>query len=310
MDMKYAVISDIHGNLPAFEAVLADAKNQGVDKFLLIGDYASSFPWGNSVMDIIRNLPNAVVIKGNGEDYFIDIFSRKQLDFSNKQFTPVYWAYNSLSPENLEYVMSLPQTAVINDGGVDIYLNHALNVFYRYPNVKLFHPLNLRRAIEGAQFPISQYNCRATEAILACDGAVADMEALPMAVHLFGHNHMQFNMEYKGRMFVNPGSCGEPLDINTDASYTILNCANGRCLTQQRRVAYDLEETAKKLRESPYTKCAPEWSRVMELELYSAKDYFFEFVMHISETAKAMGETVHPISNEAFDAAAKTWMKL
>jgi len=50
--MKYAIISDIHGNLFAFKEVLADAKAQGVDMYLLIGDYASSFPWGNDVWDV------------------------------------------------------------------------------------------------------------------------------------------------------------------------------------------------------------------------------------------------------------------
>ena len=54
--MKYAIISDIHGNLPALEAVIADAEQQGADKFLFLGDYYRNLPLGNEVTDVIRKL--------------------------------------------------------------------------------------------------------------------------------------------------------------------------------------------------------------------------------------------------------------
>ncbi|MCL2372294.1 MAG: metallophosphoesterase [Defluviitaleaceae bacterium] len=54
--MTYAIISDIHGNLPAFEAVLADARAYNVDMYLLVGDYTNGFPWGAGVIKRIRGL--------------------------------------------------------------------------------------------------------------------------------------------------------------------------------------------------------------------------------------------------------------
>ena len=60
--MKHAIISDIHGNIHAFKAVLADAMLQNVDKFLLLGDYASSFPYGNDVVDTIRKSENRLYL--------------------------------------------------------------------------------------------------------------------------------------------------------------------------------------------------------------------------------------------------------
>jgi len=300
--MKYAIISDIHGNLPAFEAVLADAREQGVDKFLLLGDYASSFPWGNDVIETIRNLPNAVVIKGNGEDYLIN-FRNKQNDLTLKQFAPVSWGYKSLSPQNLEYVMNLPPTMKVGD----IYLYHSLHVFYRTPIVEFFLSNAYREMMNASQFTHVEYIPRATAAILARPDAVADMEALPPGIHLFGHDHLQFHMEYEGRVFINPGSCGEPLDWNTAAPYTILEYKNGVHSIEERRVEYDLQATAQKLRESEYTAIAPVWSRVMELELFTGKDYFMPFVLHLGETGKAMGEEGHPVSDAVFDAACETW---
>ena len=296
--MKYAIISDTHGNAPALKAVLADAQEQKVDKFLLLGDYASNFPWGNEVVEIIRNLPNAIVIKGNGEDYLAGT------QHSHKQFAPVNWAYNSLSPQNHEYLKSLPAT--LTEG--DIYLSHSHHVFYyRTPPVDLFSSDEYREMMNTSPFSREEYFSRATAAILARPDAVADIKALPRGVHLFGHNHLQFHMEYEGRIFINPGSCGEPLDWNTNAPYTILEYKNGVPQIEERRVKYDLQATAQKLRESEFTTIAPEWSRLMELELFTGKDYFMPFVVHIVETAKAMGETGYPVSDAAFDAACATW---
>ena len=71
--MRYAVISDIHGNYPALKAVLADAGTQGTDTYLLLGDYTVVFPWVNEVTETIRGLKPSFVIRGNGEDYLIDL---------------------------------------------------------------------------------------------------------------------------------------------------------------------------------------------------------------------------------------------
>lgn len=57
--MKYAIISDIHGNMPALKLVLEDARKQGADAFLFAGDYCVSAPWFNEVVACMRSLTNA-----------------------------------------------------------------------------------------------------------------------------------------------------------------------------------------------------------------------------------------------------------
>ena len=49
--MRYAIFSDIHGNLPALQAALCDAKGYSVDKYLFLGDYIRDFPWPNEVVE-------------------------------------------------------------------------------------------------------------------------------------------------------------------------------------------------------------------------------------------------------------------
>jgi len=68
--MKIAVFSDVHGNLPALELMLADAK--GVDQFICLGDVVNYGPWSNECVQIISELKNCIKIRGNHEDYFIE----------------------------------------------------------------------------------------------------------------------------------------------------------------------------------------------------------------------------------------------
>jgi len=136
--MKYAVISDIHGNNHAFQAVLADAEAIGVDTYLLLGDYASSFPQGGEVVDAIRKLKSAVVVRGNGEDYFAPLKGKDFKELTHEQMKPVYWGYRSLSPENLDYVLNLPQTAAFTDCGIKVNLEHNTSMFYQQPKIKPF----------------------------------------------------------------------------------------------------------------------------------------------------------------------------
>ena len=67
--MKTAIISDIHGNAPAFKAILEDAAKQGITDYILGGDYCLSGPYPNECIDLIRNLNNSYVIRGNEEQY-------------------------------------------------------------------------------------------------------------------------------------------------------------------------------------------------------------------------------------------------
>ena len=65
MSKRYAIISDVHGNLPAFEMVLSDAKKRGVDEFIIAGDYCLSGPYPDGCISTLRNLENAHIIRGN-----------------------------------------------------------------------------------------------------------------------------------------------------------------------------------------------------------------------------------------------------
>jgi putative phosphoesterase len=305
--LKYAIISDVHGNIHAFKAVLADAMSQGADKFLLLGDYASSFPYGNDVVDTIRKLESYVAIRGNGEGYLIDLKDSNLKELTNEQFKPVYWAYRSLSAENLEYLSELPESTILTDGDTKIHLTHHMDVYFRKPKIKLFHSGDLRHIMKATPLTHEEYLVQAKTTLLDCPEALTEINALPKGVHLSGHNHLQFYMEHDGKLFINPGSCGEPLDWDTRAAYTMLILSETGWKVDERRVAYELDAAAEGLVASGFAEYAPAWSEIMELELRTAKDYFMPFVIHLIETGKKMGATEYPVNNEVWKLAIKTW---
>ena len=304
--MKYAIISDIHGNYHAFMAVLADAKAQGADMYLLLWDYAYP-PYGNEVAEAIRGLKDAVVIRGNGDERYKALIGRDPLEFTHEQFKLVYWCYRSLSRENLEYLINLPETAVVEDGSTEIFLTHALSLFFRSPKLQHFSSRYVRTMMEDEIFSHEQYLARAQEELLARPEAAREILAMPKGVYLFGHNHLQFYMEYEGLLFINPGSCGMPLDWDTRASYTLLTINGPDWVVTERRVTYNSKLAVEGLKTSGFHAYAPVWSDVMEKCLMTGKDYFSPFVMHVQETAYKMGETKNPVSNGVWEEAVKTW---
>jgi hypothetical protein len=114
-------------------------------------------------------------------------------------------------------------------------------------------------------------------------------------------------MEHNGRLFINPGSCGEALDWNPTAPYTLLE-REGECwVITERRVKYNLNAVVSGLQTSGYNEYAPVWSGIMQAELLTGKDFFLPFVLHLIETGKKIGQTEYPVSNEVWDIAVKAW---
>lgn len=67
--MRFAIVSDIHGNLPALNAVIEDAEKNDIDSFIFAGDYCLSNPYPDECISRIRNLDNKYSIRGNEEKY-------------------------------------------------------------------------------------------------------------------------------------------------------------------------------------------------------------------------------------------------
>lgn len=104
--MRVAALYDIHGNLPALEAVLVEVEREGVDAIVVGGDIAAGPPQPREVVELLRSLPNAHCIRGNADRLFADEYTGDDgLD----------WLLERLDDEQANWLAGLPFSAVLDD---------------------------------------------------------------------------------------------------------------------------------------------------------------------------------------------------
>jgi predicted phosphodiesterase len=206
-----AVLYDIHANLPALEAVLADADAAGADRYVLGGDYSSLGAWPVETLDRLRGLPNAQWIRGNWERWLGSPSEAVEVPFVQ---SALHWALEYVSDENIEDLARLPESISI-DGTC---FSHASPV----SDMRSFMP----------------------------EPADDEAELIGGATEkrfVFGHTHVQFRRQGKdGVDLVNAGSVGLPFDGDTRAAYAVISDDDE---LELRRVEYDHERVAAAIRE-------------------------------------------------------------
>jgi predicted phosphodiesterase len=169
------VLYDIHGNLPALEAVLAEAGELGVDRWLLGGDYGTPSPWPLETLDRLKQLEPATWIRGNGERWLRDPpTDRPEVMQSYELFA------GGLPDDVVDWLYNLPPQAEV-DG-----------VLY----------------VHGS--PLSDVESFAPEPE---EDEARMLAGVRDRLIVFGHSHQQFRRPGpNGTDLLNPGSVGMPLD--------------------------------------------------------------------------------------------------
>ena len=104
--MRVAALYDIHGNLPALEAVLAEVEREGVDAIVVGGDIAAGPPQPREVVELLRSLPNAQCIRGNADRLFADEYTGDD---------GLAWLLERLDDEQAKWLAGLPFSVVLDD---------------------------------------------------------------------------------------------------------------------------------------------------------------------------------------------------
>jgi len=139
--MKIALISDIHGNLPALKAVLNDIDKRNVDCIYCLGDIVDFAGWDNEVIDIVRHR-NITCIKGNHDD----AISLKKSDFdfsysSSKEYAymkkSIKYVNDNILNSNRDYLLNLPIEMHLNFKISSGFLKVVLSHFNTYLDRKL-----------------------------------------------------------------------------------------------------------------------------------------------------------------------------
>ncbi len=196
-----ALLYDVHGNLEALEAVLADARDAGADRFMLGGDYALFGPYPAETVSVLERLTNATWIRGN-----VDRWTAHPEQAPNDEFVPaaIEACREALSAETVVQLDSLPGQ----------FVSEGTRYCHASPlsDMKSFFPAPTEDDVE----------------LLAGAGERRIV---------FGHTHLQFRrVRPDGVELINPGSVGMPLDGDPRAAYALLGEDDS---IELRRVGYD-----------------------------------------------------------------------
>jgi putative phosphoesterase len=104
--MRVAALYDIHGNLPALEAVLAEVEREGVDAIVVGGDIAAGPPQPREVVELLRSLPNGRCIRGNAD---------RVRDTQHADDEGLAWLLERLDDDQAEWLTTLPFSLVLDD---------------------------------------------------------------------------------------------------------------------------------------------------------------------------------------------------
>lgn len=227
---KIAIISDIHGNLPALEAVLADIKQRGIERIYCLGDLVGKGPDSAAVVDCIQRTCD-VVIQGNWD-----------LGINLPQDQPAgIWQQQQLGPERLAYLKELPFS-------VDLQLSGKLFRLFHASSLSVYHRVK-RKASKKERLAMFQNTEMTGE---AANGKLPDIVGygdihIPYLITIRNpsEKHTETHAD-SGLMLFNVGSVGIPYDGIPQACYCVLegnldSVEHTGFAIQYVRVPYDIE---------------------------------------------------------------------
>jgi diadenosine tetraphosphatase ApaH/serine/threonine PP2A family protein phosphatase len=204
-----ALLYDVHGNLAALDAVLADARALGADRWLIGGDVSAFGPWPEATVGRLRELDDALWLRGNHERWAVETDQVPDVPFAQHG---VAATREALGPELIAALYALP-------------------LWQPFPGGEAWHG-SPRSDVDGF-LPDPQ------------DHDAALLEDRTPELLVVGHTHLPMQRtivrdDGGTTRIVNPGSVGLPFDGDPRAAYGVLH-ADGR--VEQRRVEYDRERT-------------------------------------------------------------------
>lgn len=220
--MKIAILSDIHGNLPALEAVTADIERWQPDQVLVNGDIVNRGPRSAACWEFVhaRGWPSTM---GNHEEYILEHLAAETPPDVTQVFYMSYWTTHQF-PQGGDAVAALPeQLSRTAPDGSELRLRHG----------------SMRRNTENV-LPETP------------DETLAAQIAPAPAVYAAAHAHVAFVRPLRRSLVLNSGSVGTPMDGDIRASYAQVTWENGRWHADIVRVPYDRGQMLADLQDSGF----------------------------------------------------------
>jgi predicted phosphodiesterase len=222
---KVAILADIHGNLPALEAVLAQLAAEGIERIVCLGDVATLGPQPHEVIARLRGL-GCPVVMGNTDADLLALARDERATgavWGSQDFDFHQWCAARLTADDLAYLRTFqPLISVsLGDGAT----------------------------LLGYHGSPRSYDERITAE--TTDDALHEMlAATPAQLYAGGHTHQQLLRRYRGTLVLNPGTVGfakdaiapaAPVSNPSWAEYAIIASDGGQLDVSLRRVCFDLD---------------------------------------------------------------------
>jgi diadenosine tetraphosphatase ApaH/serine/threonine PP2A family protein phosphatase len=225
--VRYLVISDIHANLEALEAVLTAARDVPHDRILVLGDLVGYGADPNAVVERIRALEPHGLIRGNHDKVGSGVESAE--GFNAVARSAIRWTYDNLTAPNREWLANLPTGPVVIDDLIEICHGTPFD-----EDAYVFDDLDALRALHAAQRPLCLFGHTHVQIGYALEGDQFNLTTLvedrPLRVPIYDAT----------RHLLNPGSVGQPRDGDPRAGFAVVDAYHREAMIY--RIDYDVEK--------------------------------------------------------------------
>lgn len=231
--MRYLVLSDIHSNLEALDAVLRASMSQRYESVLVLGDLVGYGADPNAIVDCVRYMNPTSIVRGNHDKVASGLDNAE--DFNPMAKAAARWTQESLTPQNLDYLRGLPAGPRMVDNIVEICHGSPID-----EDLYVVADVDAARSIAAASAPI----CLFGHTHVALSARMDSQRRLEIEAPQ-GHPEFEIKIEAGSKYLINPGSVGQPRDGDSRAAYAIVDL--DLMVVTLYRVAYSIETAQKKI---------------------------------------------------------------
>ena len=231
--MRYFVFSDVHANQEAFNAVLSAIAEEHVDRIIFLGDIVGYGAQPNEVVDRLIALKPDAMVRGNHDKVIAGIEDGSS--FQNLAHASAMWSRVQIRPDNRAYLQRMPQGPIT--------LEEKIQIAHGSPHDEDFYIMghwDARPILRQSQSWIVFYGHTHVPMIYSTESKFS--QCYPE------DDEVYYRLAEDRRYLINPGSVGQPRDLNPQASFAILDTdENIICI---KRVRYDIQAAQRKIREA------------------------------------------------------------
>jgi predicted phosphodiesterase len=235
--MRYLILSDVHGNAAALEAVLEKA-GSAFERIVCLGDIVGYGPDSNEVTERIRSLKPVAVVRGNHDKACCGVTNAE--GFNPVARFAAQWTQQQLAPENLKYLQELAQGPV-SVAGFQIVHGSPLD-----EDEYLFTVLEAGANLAAMESPLVFFGHTHLQGGFWAD---ADGPVGELVLELEeGTAQVELPLEEGGKYLINPGSVGQPRDGDSRAGFALYD--DEKRVVEYWRVSYDIKATQERMQEA------------------------------------------------------------